>query len=392
MRESMKFFRLPLVFAFFMTSATYQAYAIQSQSSDSMPTSSPSSSASSENEGSSNSTLIRPSGDYSLETLTNGSAIQNGAGNIRLEPVEQGLANPVSSRSQSSASAPAPSSSSGAVIMPPTNPSNSGPSGKQPPELSLPEAKSQGQKSQNSGNISINGSQGVISVSSGGVLSASGSIMSAPSSARRGPSSASGTAARSSNNKASGSNQAIYTAPGAPNAGQSGEPKPNNGSMSDPSGDYGLETLPVGSPSASASQPGLGNITSAERAALLDDRLRRGYEAFDGFILGERERAQNESNEAGSVAIGSAGGQRQPQTMEEAATAQASGVAAVGSPPTSSGEPQQTFPPPEDIPSGRDDDVVARQLREAAMREPDPKLREALWDEYRNYTGIALDQ
>jgi len=372
-----------------MTSATYQVSASQSQSSDSMPTSS---SASSENAGSSHSTLIRPSGDYSLETLTNAPAIQNGVGNIRFEPVEQGLANPVSSRSQSSVSTQTPSSSSSARNMPPSNPSNSGPSGSQPPESPLPEVNSQGQKSQNNVNISISGSQGAVSVSSGGVISASGSIMSAPGSAGRGPSSASGTAARSSSNEASGSNQAIYTTSGAPNIGQSGESIPNNGDMNAPGGKYALERLPVSRPSASASQPGLGNITSAERAALLDERLRRGYEAFDGFILGERERAQNESNEAGSVAIGSAGGQRQPQTMEEAATAQASGVAAVGSPSTSSGEPQQTFPPPEDIPSGRDDDVVARQLREAAMIEPDPELREALWEEYRNYTGVGLDQ
>ena len=42
------------------------------------------------------------------------------------------------------------------------------------------------------------------------------------------------------------------------------------------------------------------------------------------------------------------------------------------------GVPQNTakYPPPSDIPSGDDDDVVARQLREAAMREPDPALRE----------------
>ena len=32
---------------------------------------------------------------------------------------------------------------------------------------------------------------------------------------------------------------------------------------------------------------------------------------------------------------------------------------------------------------------TARQLREAAMREPDPELREKLWDEYRNYTGLG---
>jgi hypothetical protein len=40
---------------------------------------------------------------------------------------------------------------------------------------------------------------------------------------------------------------------------------------------------------------------------------------------------------------------------------------------------------PGDIPDGRDDDIVARQLREAAMKETDPELREKLWDEYRKY-------
>ena len=40
---------------------------------------------------------------------------------------------------------------------------------------------------------------------------------------------------------------------------------------------------------------------------------------------------------------------------------------------------------PADIPDGRDDDIVARQLREAAMKETDPELRERLWEEYRQY-------
>jgi lipase chaperone LimK len=40
---------------------------------------------------------------------------------------------------------------------------------------------------------------------------------------------------------------------------------------------------------------------------------------------------------------------------------------------------------PEDIPSGQDDDVVARQIREAAMNESDPVLRDKLWQEYRDY-------
>jgi hypothetical protein len=40
---------------------------------------------------------------------------------------------------------------------------------------------------------------------------------------------------------------------------------------------------------------------------------------------------------------------------------------------------------PADIGDGSDDDIVARQLREAAMAEEDPELREKLWEEYRRY-------
>ena len=34
---------------------------------------------------------------------------------------------------------------------------------------------------------------------------------------------------------------------------------------------------------------------------------------------------------------------------------------------------------PDDIPDARDDDIIARQLREAAMQEDDPVLKEKLW-------------
>lgn len=132
---------------------------------------------------------------------------------------------------------------------------------------------------------------------------------------------------------------------------------------------------------------------------MLDERLRRGYEDFDGFILSERERAQAQSNAAGSSQIGGGannevasnagdgvGAASQQQTLP--APGSTSGVPSA-SQSASSSRAVETFSPPEDIPSGRDDDVVARQLREAAMNEADPELREALWDEYRNYTGIG---
>ena len=43
---------------------------------------------------------------------------------------------------------------------------------------------------------------------------------------------------------------------------------------------------------------------------------------------------------------------------------------------------------PDDIEVIIDDDIVAKQLREAALAEEDPELRERLWEEYRKYKGL----
>ncbi|MCB1748682.1 MAG: hypothetical protein KDK06_16000, partial [Gammaproteobacteria bacterium] len=82
--------------------------------------------------------------------------------------------------------------------------------------------------------------------------------------------------------------------------------------------------------------------------------------------------------------------------LDETATRGAGGAAATSSgtdnQPSMSGEPtagayrhSAVAPTPQGIPDGRDDDIVARQLREAASTESDPVLREKLWDEYRRY-------
>ena len=42
-------------------------------------------------------------------------------------------------------------------------------------------------------------------------------------------------------------------------------------------------------------------------------------------------------------------------------------------------------PIPEDIPDPQGDDIVAQQLREAAIAETDPELKEKLWEEYKKY-------
>jgi len=45
------------------------------------------------------------------------------------------------------------------------------------------------------------------------------------------------------------------------------------------------------------------------------------------------------------------------------------------------------IPIPDDVGDGRKDDIVLRQIRDAAMKEKDPVLRERLWDEYRRIKG-----
>jgi len=144
-------------------------------------------------------------------------------------------------------------------------------------------------------------------------------------------------------------------------------------------------------------------MTAAERRAVLDARLEEGYGVFDGMILSEREKVQRQTNEAGSgVMSGNAGGAGDGGETGDfggipggviVASANGSAAGGPGAPiggvaASAQNNNTPTFPVPDDIPGGNDDDVVARQLREAALHEPDPELREKLWDEYRRYTGL----
>ena len=44
---------------------------------------------------------------------------------------------------------------------------------------------------------------------------------------------------------------------------------------------------------------------------------------------------------------------------------------------------------PEDIPPADNDDIIAKQIREAALSESDPEKQARLWNEYRRYKGIS---
>lgn len=71
---------------------------------------------------------------------------------------------------------------------------------------------------------------------------------------------------------------------------------------------------------------------------------------------------------------------------------------AEGSPTTRAENSRQGLPGgsqenvPEDIPPGEDDDVVAAQLREAAMAAHNEEMAKDLWNEYRKYKGLPVEK
>jgi hypothetical protein len=153
-----------------------------------------------------------------------------------------------------------------------------------------------------------------------------------------------------------------------------------------------------------------------DRRAAIDRRLDETFGAFDAAVRATqeqiaRERAAQEaqggangtaesSGEAasddvngegeGGAGSGTRGGLESVGTGSGGTEAEGDGNAGDGAEKGggtgtggSTGSGPREIPP--DIPDGSDDDVVARQIREAAMKETDPELRAALWEEYRKY-------
>ena len=146
-------------------------------------------------------------------------------------------------------------------------------------------------------------------------------------------------------------------------------------------------------PKASVAAP---VMSDKEKVFVFDEQLDNGTAEFDEMILAERKVIRNSANvKLPEIESTNGTSNDYPGSAYDSGNGETSAVAkASRSAPqvqNRKGEYSQTnviFPPPVDIPKGNDDDVVARQLREAAIREIDPELRAKLWEEYRKYKGI----
>lgn len=138
-------------------------------------------------------------------------------------------------------------------------------------------------------------------------------------------------------------------------------------------------------------------MTQEERDAQWDKSFDVALGDFDDRLAKERveiEEQQEAGGGGGNNGGGGAGGDGAegsgsglggnggvPEEVQGGGVASVGGLGGRGSPNTVA----RRYPAPDDIPSGQDDDVVARQLREAAETEKDPELRAKLWAEYRKY-------
>ena len=189
--------------------------------------------------------------------------------------------------------------------------------------------------------------------------------------------------------------------------------------LAEQAGTISLEGLPCpkmpAMPGASETSPSNENIfyttgadfgeakSQVEETAELEGAFLSSLGDFDDSLLKEEEkvaaRVPSQRESGSSSASGSSGragdsgdtdsgesGASEEQGEGTAGTAQdstsRSGSQGSGVEQSTYGAPGGKLPPPED------DDIVARQLREAAEKEPDPELKKKLWEEYWKYKGV----
>ncbi len=141
-----------------------------------------------------------------------------------------------------------------------------------------------------------------------------------------------------------------------------------------------------------SADPGVPAKTAAERRADLDQQLDASLDRFDEKLRGEQQRTASERDSQataradGAVVDATSSGERERDDIrrDRSGDLQSAGVqdaAAGAASQSASGSGANAKP----IPSGVDDDIIARRLRRAAENETDPELKEKLWNEYRDY-------
>ena len=220
---------------------------------------------------------------------------------------------------------------------------------------------------------------------SGGISMPSPSLPSGSQSSQSGsPSSASG-------DQSAGGNQSSDTASGN-NSGTTGNASSNQGEDSQSGSGVMSSDLGSGQSASSIFDESLGdfdNEIAGERVIIAAANQTLGgmtsQESADAAAIqqgGLDGPLDIDSSEAGTSSTSTTAGQTQDEDNSETELDKASEN-------TTSDQEKIKERIPDDIPmDGTGEDVIARQIREAAIQEEDPMIRAALWDEYRKHMGI----
>ena len=144
----------------------------------------------------------------------------------------------------------------------------------------------------------------------------------------------------------------------------------------------------MGGQSGASSYPG---ETNSQRKKRLEGELEKSVGGLDE-VLGQEQRkiesvGRNTEGFGGSASRGGVGLGRQSTggTQRGGSSPRSTGNSAREASVGGLSEAEIEARTPDDIPDLVSEDVVSKQLREAALSEDDPELRERLWEEYRNY-------
>ena len=133
--------------------------------------------------------------------------------------------------------------------------------------------------------------------------------------------------------------------------------------------------------------------TEEEKIRRLEKELEQALAQFDNCIV-EESKSSEESGGGGAAASASttASGENESENLKESSSTPSTSIMSDGDINLEESNSRQISSSngsiPKDVVLIDDDDIVARQLRELAMAEEDPNLRDQLWDKYREYKGI----
>ena len=153
------------------------------------------------------------------------------------------------------------------------------------------------------------------------------------------------------------------------------------------------------------------DLTEQERIRLMDRALMRSLNKYERCQMAQERSASAGGGAAGSGGGagdgggGGAGGQgsstassemsgTEAPSEQEAASSLASSELPTSKPEGGTPEDGTHLPGsgkiPDDIPPADNDSVLEEQIRQAAMNETDPVIKEKLWNEYRKYKGLPV--